>query len=248
MDLLIEKWRGVALDGNFFKLEEDDLPESKCNTYAEFIKSEDFGKASSDFHLGLIPQPYIGNLASAKVFILMLNPGFSPGDYYAQEHSATFKQARIANLEQKNEADDHPFFYLNPEFAWTAGGQWWQSKLRSITNELVKKNQLSFREALRHISQHLACLELCPYFSKEYSKPKLPLVSIEAARNYVQSTVAEKCQADDAIAVVTRQVKEWGLSKTKNVICLEASQARGAHLTMNTEAGNRIYQKLAESL
>lgn len=221
------------------------MPKSKYNTYAEFIKSEDFGKASSDFHLGLIPQPYIGNLANAKVFLLMLNPGFSLGDYYAQEHSAAFKQARIANLEQKNEADNYPFSYLNPEFAWTAGGQWWQSKLRSVANELVKKNQLSFREALRHISQNLACIELCPYFSKEYSKPKQPLAFIEAARNYVQTVVAEKCRTDEAIAVVTRQADTWGLSETENIIRLKAGQARGAHLTMNTKAGTHIYQKFA---
>lgn len=260
MNQLIDKWREVALDGNSLKLREDNLPESKYSTYTEFINSEDFGKASFDFHLGLIPQPYIGDLASAKVFLLMLNPGFSPGDYYAQEQSTTFRQARIDNLKQKNGADDYPFFYLNPEFAWTAGGQWWQNKLASIAKRLENDNGLSYKKALQHISKSLACIELCPYFSKIYKEPKPRLKSMNLADEYVKDTLLKQCVSGEASAVLLRQVRLWGLTESENIFCLDPKQARGAHLTTGAEAepktdsgyfkkaGDFMYDKLAALL
>jgi hypothetical protein len=33
-------------------------------------------------HLGLLPQPFFGDLRRASIYVLLLNPGLGPDDYY----------------------------------------------------------------------------------------------------------------------------------------------------------------------
>ncbi len=49
----------------------------KCD-FDGFVKSERFGAFQDHrFHLSLVPVPYAGNLATADIFVLLLNPGFN---------------------------------------------------------------------------------------------------------------------------------------------------------------------------
>ncbi|WP_223649757.1 hypothetical protein [Hymenobacter psoromatis] len=253
MNELIESWRTCALTTLPYVLSGDGVQGAQYASYQAFADSKDFGINSAEFQLGLIPQPYIGNLAEAKVFLFLLNPGFSPGDYYAQEHSQLFRQARKANLHQQSMSVDYPFFYLDPAFAWTAGGQWWQNKLRSVIEELAKHEKLvsysdSFRAALQHTSKHIACLEFCPYFSKTYSSTKRLLHSSKLLLAYVQHELEQRCQSEKASVIILRQADKWGLPKSNRIIEVEKKQARGAHLTMNTAAGQVLYKELASLL
>ena len=43
----------------------------------DFCKSED-----KRLHLGLIPVPFMGDMLNASIYVLMLNPGLGPGDYF----------------------------------------------------------------------------------------------------------------------------------------------------------------------
>lgn len=113
MNQLIKSWRECTLDQGPFVLKNDAVNSEEhfsYNSYESFVASDNFGASSTKFHLGLIPQPYIGDLASASIFLLFINPGFSAGDYYAQQYCDRFKTARIRNLRQINE-DDYLFFY-----------------------------------------------------------------------------------------------------------------------------------------
>lgn len=216
--------------------------------YEDFVASADFGSSSPKFHLNLFPQPFIGNLTQATIFVLLLNPGFSAGDYYALQHTPAYATAIQRNLTQQNGADAYPFFFLDPQFAWTAGGQWWQARFRSLTQELVDKADLSWQQALKHISRHVACLELYPYHSQHFSQPKIPLASTKLVRRYVTEVLVPRAIDGHALLVATRQAATWQLPKTAhpNIISYNAGQARGAHLTMNTNGGAAIIQRLKE--
>ncbi|WP_226164035.1 hypothetical protein [Hymenobacter terricola] len=215
-------------------------------SYDAFVKSEDFGGQSTKFHLSLLPQPFVGNLAQASIFILLLNPGFSAGDYYALHHTPAYAAAIKRNLGQQNGADPYPFFFLDPQFAWTAGGQWWQARFRSIAEELVKRNGFSLQEALQHISQHVACLEMYPYHSQSFKEPRGNLESKTLVCQYVKEELVPRAIAGNALIVATRRAAEWQLPtrQNRNIIAYTAGQARGAHLTMNTNGGRAIMQRL----
>lgn len=66
-----------------------------------------------------IPEPFIGNPVTAKVVLLSLNPGHSKDDAEAYSN-ADFRQAMMHNL--RHEAQECPFYGLNPKFALTACG------------------------------------------------------------------------------------------------------------------------------
>lgn len=74
------------------------------------------------FHLGLLPVPYLGDITRASIFLLMLNPGFSPGDYFAEYSVSDCRAALIRSLRQEFLPDEHPFFFLDPKFSWHPGG------------------------------------------------------------------------------------------------------------------------------
>jgi hypothetical protein len=61
-----------------------------------FINSERFGAfKDSRFHLSLLPVPYNGRLDTARIVILLLNPGFGAGDYFVyhdDEHTTRVKR------------------------------------------------------------------------------------------------------------------------------------------------------------
>jgi hypothetical protein len=54
--------------------------------YSEVLAHQDFGRFQHKMHFGLTPEPYVGDIRNAKVFILLLNPGFSVLDYYGEEN------------------------------------------------------------------------------------------------------------------------------------------------------------------
>lgn len=214
------------------------------SSYEDFVASPDFGGQSSRFHLNLVPQPFIGNLSQASIFILLLNPGFSPGDYYALQSAPAYKEAIRRNLQQSNADDLYPFFFLDPQFAWTAGGRWWQARFRSIAEALMGKFSCTLQQAFQHISRHTACLEMYPYHSQSFRKPKGELRSTSLVRGYASEILLPRAERDDALLIVTRQVAAWQLPEHRNIITYSAGEARGAHISTNTSGGKAILERL----
>src|SRR5947209_14857709 len=102
-------------------------------TFKKYIRSTRFQDLrNSDFHFSLQPMPYAGDLSSAVVFILLLNPGFAHNDYYAEYSDADYRRRLDQNIGQDFKAVEFPFFYLDPKFCWTSGFRWWEGKLRKI--------------------------------------------------------------------------------------------------------------------
>jgi hypothetical protein len=66
-----------------------------------------------------IPEPFIGNPQTANVVLLSLNPGHSEDDAKAYSDS-DFRKGMMHNL--RHEAQECPFYGLNPKFAWTVLG------------------------------------------------------------------------------------------------------------------------------
>jgi hypothetical protein len=257
---LIKNWRKCEFEcpPYFFP---DDEPQIRNRfffpTFAKYVSSEEFGQSSDkSLHIGLLPIPFIGNLEKASIFVLMLNPGLSAGDYFAEQSMPKFREAQIRNLRQENSDDEYPFFCLNPQFAWHPGFEYWKKKFDNITGELAKHKGITYQQAMSKLAKNVVCLELFPYHSKRFpsvlSPKKLP--SAVMIRNFVNERVLPKAINGEAIIIVTRGVKIWDLNLPKdknkniiipknkegNIIVYKPSEARSAYLTKTSPGGKAI--------
>lgn len=197
-------------------------------------------------HVGLIPIPYIGNLATARVFILMLNPGFTELDYFAEDHSSDYRKALTDSLRQRIGKNDFPMVSLNPKFSWSGGYQYWVGKLGQIIRVIQEQRQCSWTEALRVLSGEIACIELYPYHSRRsgLSDSIQILESARLAKDYVHKILIPKARKNSALIVVTRQSRVWELPKHRNIVVYSGAESRAAHLTLKSKGGQRIAEFL----
>lgn len=249
---LIESWRKCNLEFPPFLFPDDEkhfsgFSDSKIyRSFDEYVASPEFGGLDINLHLGLLPMPFAGNLENASIFILMLNPGLSAGDYFAEQRVAEFRNAHVRGLRQENADDEFPFIFLNPDFAWHPGFGYWQKKFHNIIDEIRKQQKVSYQKAMSILSKKLACLELMPYHSKSFGAGSLlnKLPSVKLMRNYVQDVVIPKAMSDKAIVIATRQIKMWQLPEHKNIVMYKGGETRSAHLTISSRGGQAIAKKL----
>ena len=249
---LIESWRKCNLQSAPYLFPDDEghfegFSNSKIyHSFDEYVTNPEFGVPDINLHLGLLPVPFVGNLEKASIFILMLNPGLSAGDYFAEQKVTEFRSAQIRSLRQENTDDEFPFIFLNPDFAWHPGFEYWQKKFHNIIDEIRKQSKVSYQKAMSILSKRVACLELMPYHSKSFGTGSLlnKLPSVELMRNYVRDVVIPKATADKAIIIATRQVKMWQLPIHKNIVMYEGGETRSAHLTISSRGGQAIAKNI----
>jgi len=234
---LIKKWAKAEFKEPPYVLNgdweiKDNQNAQKFTSYSDFIKSEHINDRKT-IHLGLLPVPYKGNLAKAKIIILLLNPGFEPIDYFAEYESKAYRKAIIKNIKQKNFDNKYPFLPLNPRFLWTGGGRYWSRKFAEITEEIMIKKRCGYQQALSHISKRVAIIEYVPYHSSQFSmsnKIIRKLASPKMAVDYVKNVLGPKAKKGEILILVTRKADVWGLKRSKNIIIFNGSETRAAHL------------------
>lgn len=214
------------------------------NSWKDAIERHDFcAEDDPRLHLGVLPEPFTGNLGTASIFILLLNPGLGPTDYYGEYEVPAFREARLRNLRQEFTRDRLAFCMLDPQFAWHGGFQWWHGKLRAVIGELSKRHGVTFAAARHGLAKELASIELFPYHSATFNrrgKWLRDLRSVQLAREFVRDVVLPRVARREAIVIATRKVTEWGLPEAPGVIRYEAKHARGAHITPNSAGGAAI--------
>lgn len=222
--------------------------DTEPRTFEEFVGSTRFGDfADHRLHLSLLPIPYGGNLADADILILLLNPGFSYTDYYAETRMPAFRERLKANLEQSFADIEYPFLWLDPEFCWHSGFNWWEKKLRDVTTVIAaEKFNGRYLDALRDLSTRLAHIELVPYHSSSFRGHTLidDLPSARAAKRFVHDTLIPAAKTGAKTIVVTRQGAAWGLSRQcKHLVIYQGGQTRGASLGRDTPGGRAILNR-----
>ena len=254
---LIEFWRSCALTAPPYAHPQDlpilrrsgrSLIENDALDFESYVSGPRFGdRMDNHFHLSLLPVPYLGNLKDADIVILLLNPGFDYTDYWAETKMPDLRKRLEDNLRQSFDGVEFPFAMLDPKFCWHGGFVWWEKKLHdviaTIAEERFKRNYLA---ALKDLSNRLACIELVPYHSSSFNDHKLInlLPSIGKAREYVQRVLLPDAKAGKRTVIVTRQVKNWGLSRgLDNVVIYEGGHTRGASLSPNSAGGRAILER-----
>ncbi len=208
--------------------------------------SSDYWNNKNSFHTDLIPVPFAGDIYKAKIYILLLNPGFSPVNYL-EEEKKSFKDALINNILLRGRLDEsYPFLYLNPKYLWTQGGQYWLNKFKSYIPIIVEAFTCSEIEALSFISRRVAILQLNPYHSYnfKFNSQLQSIVSSNKIVEFVHKNIIPKTNNNNCLAICTRASKAWGLEEQKNVIVYNSSESRGAHISLNSRSGSKLKEFL----
>jgi len=251
---LLSAWRGIPLTKPPYILEGDRI-EGFCHPYrcfTDYIRDPNFGDvsvSSNKFHSGLIPIPYSGNIQRAKIYILTLNPGFGPHDYYAESYDKSFRDARIQQLRQQKLDKDFPFMGLNPSFLWHS--KYWIKRFGDIIHIIKKqKKNVSYTSALSLLSQSIACLEYIPYHSISFGLKKAVINGMRSpkiVKAFVDDYVIPRVIKGDAFIIVTRNVDLWlskEQQKLKNVVTYNATESRAAYLNSKSRGGKIIAEAM----
>lgn len=168
---IVQFWRNAKSHPNTSILEGEYQELEKAKLFiSESEISTDSGK--NKVHKNLQAEPYVGNLATAKCFMINLNP--RAGIPYAQEYKnwSDAQLQKITNdvINQKNMA--YPFYYLDPELANTDGAKWWLKKfgLQNVGQSIqINGVDLPSVYVKRMIANLFCDIELCPYHSNAWN-------------------------------------------------------------------------------
>jgi len=192
-------------------------------TFAEAKKNKKrFSKEKTlhcKIHKNLFPQPFSGNLNSARVFLLYGNPGFSEEKDYADNYETNnYVNLCKANLRGKLKG----LICLNNKLNVKSGlKSYWLKRFKHLADDLVAKRIASnSEEALSKIEQSVAILEAGAYQSR--SSPGgwfFDLPSSRKARDFARTELLKRAKQNKCLILVWRKKDFWDLpDSAKNVI------------------------------
>jgi hypothetical protein len=254
-DRLLSEWeqwtpRGLpfALDADRETLAQSSNALAIFGSWSQAIGAPDFGQpGDTRLHLGLLPQPFIGDLRRASIYVLSLNPGLEPSDYYGEYEIPAYRDALLGTLKQQFYDCRLPFMFLDPRYSWHGGFRWWHGKLAQVLTTFANEAEVSFASARATLAAQLASIELLPYHSSKFSDAGgwlTKLKSVDLAKTFVKTFVLPRVERGEAIAIVLRKVALWELPKIPGVILSEGKHAQGAHLDPGSAGGRAILAKL----
>lgn len=254
---LLETWAGWEARSAPFVLDGDRpaLNAERCarslitrRSWAEAFQAPDFCQpGDTRLHLGLLPQPFFGDVRRASIYVLLLNPGLSADDYYGEYEVPEYRASILSNLKQDPTGARGSFLFLNPQFGWHAGFHWWHGKLAAVIKKLASARGISFAEARSMLAASIASIEMVPYHSASFKDAGNWLSRLESAklaRDFVKEFVGPRVQAGEAIIIATRQVAAWNLPQHAGVVAYSPGESRAAHLTPDSPGGRAILRQM----
>jgi hypothetical protein len=175
----------------------------------------------TDFETNFLPVPINGNLVSAEIVILMLNPGLDEDDY-KWEAIPEFREGLLCSLRQSHANSPYPFSYLDPGFGQSPAAGYWisdrkaspgrrtQKKLKALSSQLAQQAGYTPEFAQQYLANKVAILQLFPYHSKKFGRKDLlnKLPSCQQAKQLVNNLIQS---GEKLIIVPSRLLKNPGL-------------------------------------
>jgi hypothetical protein len=255
MCLIIDYWRQLEINNGHELIHPHDAQILGNVNRINFDFANYFGNCDNLFgnnlqlHTGLIPVPYSGDIKNARIYLLMINPGFHHNDYYSENHCQNYRDALIHSFRQENINNNFPFHYLNPEFCHTSGGDYWFKKFHDIIIQLTNNvDNYNYEDSIRLISRNICTLELFPYHSINFGLNQQIIngcSSINRIRHFVNQLLDGQ---RDILIECLRQPENWNLNGRNDdrLHILPSQQRQSASFKTTGELGIRIYNKLIQ--
>lgn len=146
----------------------------------------------------LLPEPFIGD-PDARVYVLNLNPGYTPKDDDKWHANPAYRTAIIDNLDHK--PTEFPFYFLDPRLKDAPGSRWWKKHAKWLIDDIGDMEKLA---------RNLFCVELFPYHSTKYK----PVPRVLSPNGLVPSSaygfhLVRRAIRTGRPIVVTRKLKTW---------------------------------------
>lgn len=248
---LLAEWKQWDHTSKPYVLNGDKSQLDKDGAQKRVARYDDWRAAAKNFrhddhrlHIHLIPQPFVGDLTRASIFLLMNNPGLGPDAYFEHEHPA-LRSALLANLKQETSDGALAFWPLDPQFAEYSGFCYWHNRLREVIAQIAVSKNIAWSAARKEIAEQLAVIQAVPYHSARI--PRIGrLKSTELAREYVREQVVPRVKKGEALVLVLRDGRTWEpclealKDQTEHVIIYERTHARVASLGKDSPGGSAI--------
>lgn len=178
-----------------------------------------------------LPEPFIGNSASANVLLLSLNPGDSPDDTKVHSDPA-FREASLCNL--RHGPQEYPFYPLNPKLKGTPCDNYWTSHVRWLLEHPELNRQ--------RIAERLCVVKWFPYHSKKSGVPRtLLLPSQQYSFDLVRQAIGRK------LIVGMRGKSRWEKVDARLADVPYLKKTQSPYISPNN-CGNELFEKIVEAL
>ena len=185
--------------------------------------------------LNLLPEPFVGSRRSARVLWLQLNPGFD-GQEAHWHRRAEYSDCVTACLAEK--PIEHPFYFLDPRWESSPGGEWYTKRLRFVRDALDERSA-------KCLSRHLMCVDFVPYHSRRYPDIPVTLPSQRFGFELVRGAIAA-----GRVIVVGRGARLWRVAVPELAdyqLAFELKNPRSAYLS-ERGLGARRFAVVVEAL
>ena len=180
----------------------------------------------------LIPVPFAGDIFNAKLYILTLNPGFTPG-VYIDEHEDT-KYIELAKQNLRLELKT--FKSLHEDAKNTEGYQYWShnGRIPKIAREVQRLLNTEYDESFKFTKDNLAVIESVAYHSTQFAQIKnkdklLSMSSSQLNKKFVHDYVMKRVRKNEAMVFVWRSANFWNITEEKNVIIRKNPQHKNLY-------------------
>ena len=143
-----------------------------------------------ELQLDLLPQPWTGNVNTAEILMLALNPGYSEQDRTDLRNPDYAEQWRLTLSFQSRT----PFYFLDDAFRETSGHQWWRRRLQELIQVV----------GVDAMARRVMCVEHFPYKSIAYRGLGTTLPSQQYSFEIVREAIRQGKQI-----VVMRSERVW---------------------------------------
>lgn len=191
------------LKNPWLKLANDQNRQSYILKEEQSIIAKFNAKVSEEYkiHSSIFPAPFMGNVHTAPVLILVLNPGYDEKEektgYYRNYESWWLKQ-----IQHISPIEDLPLFCLDAEYITQS--PYWKDKLQPLINKVGGKK----------IAKNIAKVQFFPYHSKKFKPIYKKLLKEEDFTSYLPSQkynfqLVRNAMERDALIIIPRSRKFW---------------------------------------
>ena len=221
---LIEHWRGFDL------------------ARSPYVHRKDIAalKGVHGLSLDALPYPFVGDVAGADIWFLMLNSNVGDSDKQ-DEREPYFADQLQRNLRQNWNAGDHPFFSLDPRLKRTGTFQYYNGRccFGVLIDELSRRTRITSDQARRIVSRRVAVVQYYPYRSRGQF-PSGDFADRTPSTLFAKDAVHEAVNAGKLV-IIPRSAPKWGFEygilQPDRLITHRSDQARSPSVKPKSSGG-----------